>query len=61
LEALDAVHIRLNILERDSVGALERVTFAVSASSKCHRELLTELRTSDATDQVTAFRDEEED
>jgi putative Mg2+ transporter-C (MgtC) family protein len=61
LEVLDKSHIRLNILERDTVGALERVTFAVSANSHRHRELLDELRESDATDHVTAFRDAEED
>jgi len=61
LEVLDKSHIRLNILERDTVGAVERVTFAVSASSHRHRDLLDELRASDATDHVTAFRDAEED
>jgi putative Mg2+ transporter-C (MgtC) family protein len=61
LTVLDKGHIRLNIVERDTVGALERVTFTVSASSVRHQQLLAELRECDATDQVSAFRDEQED
>jgi hypothetical protein len=48
-------------MDRDKVGELERVTFAVSASSARHKQLLAELVECDATDHVTAFRDEEED
>jgi putative Mg2+ transporter-C (MgtC) family protein len=61
LKVLDKGHIRLNIVERDRVGALERVTFTISASRDRHTQLLAELRASDATDQVSAFRDEQED
>ena len=61
LAVLDREHLRLNIVERDKVGALERVTFTLSASSARHKELLTELTASNATDKVVAFRDEEED
>jgi putative Mg2+ transporter-C (MgtC) family protein len=61
LEVLDKGHIRLNIVERDTVGALQRVTFTVSASRDRHAQLLAELRASDATDQVSVFRDEQED
>ena len=61
LSVLDKAHIRLNIVERDMVGELERVTFTVSASSARHQELLAELVACDATDKVSAFRDEQED
>jgi putative Mg2+ transporter-C (MgtC) family protein len=61
LTVLDREHLRLNIVERDKVGMLERVTFTVSASSARHRELLAKLIASDATDHVVAFNDEEED
>ena len=61
LAVLDREHLRLNIVERDKVGALERVTFTLSASSARHKELLAELTASNATDKVVAFRDEEED
>lgn len=61
LAVLDREHLRLNIVERDTVGALQRVTFMLSASRARHRQLLAELVASDATDKVVAFRDEEED
>ena len=61
LSVLDKAHMRLNIVERDKVGALERVTFAISASAARHKQLLVELNASDATDQVVVFRDEQED
>jgi len=61
LSVLDREHLRLVILDRDKLGAQERVTFAISASSSRHRALLAELVASDATDHVVAFRDEEED
>jgi putative Mg2+ transporter-C (MgtC) family protein len=58
---LDREHMRLVILDRDKLGAVERVTFTLSASSARHKKLLTELIESDATDKVVAYRDEEED
>jgi putative Mg2+ transporter-C (MgtC) family protein len=61
LAVLDREHLRLNIVERDTVGAQERVTFSISASDGRHKKLLAELNASDATDKVVAFRDEEED
>ena len=61
LAVLDREHLRLNIVERDKVGSLERVTFTISASSARHKELLAKLIASDATDHVVSFSDEEED
>ena len=61
LSVLDRMGIRLNVQERDSVGGLERITFAVSANDKRHSQLLRELRESDAADQVVVFRDSEEE
>jgi putative Mg2+ transporter-C (MgtC) family protein len=61
LSVLDRMGIRLNVQERDSVSGLERITFAVSVSDKRHAQLLQALRESDATDQVVAFRDSEEE
>lgn len=61
LSVLDKSRIRLNIVQRDQVGALERVTFSVSASSTRHRQLLQQLVACDATVHVSSFRDEEED
>lgn len=61
LAVLDREHLRLKILDRDKLGAQERVTFSISASSVRHKELLAKLNASDATDKVVAYRDEDED
>jgi putative Mg2+ transporter-C (MgtC) family protein len=60
-KVLDRERLRLNVVDRDKVGGQERVTFVISASSARHKKLLGELVECDATDHVTAFRDEEED
>jgi putative Mg2+ transporter-C (MgtC) family protein len=49
----------LNIIERDTVAAMERLTFVVKGNAKMHAQLLAELRASDEADQVLAFRDVE--
>jgi putative Mg2+ transporter-C (MgtC) family protein len=61
LSVLDREHLRLKIVDRDKLGAQERVTFSISASSVRHKELLAKLNASDATDKVVAYNDEEED
>jgi putative Mg2+ transporter-C (MgtC) family protein len=61
LAVLDREHLRLNILERDTLGGLQRVTFTISASDARHKRLLGELNASPDTEKVVAFRDEEED
>lgn len=61
LKVLDATKLRLNIIERDTLGKVERVTFAVAATHQVHYRILNELQASDATDSVRAFRDEQED
>ena len=42
-KVLDREQLRLNVVDRDKVGAMERVTFAISASSARHKQLLAEL------------------
>jgi putative Mg2+ transporter-C (MgtC) family protein len=59
--ALDKYHLRLNVVERETMGATRRVTFTVSVNNARHKKLLAELIACDATDHVTSFRDEEED
>lgn len=59
LSVLDRAGERLRILDRDSVGMLQRVTFVINANHAEHQRLLSELKASDATDQVVAFRDVE--
>ena len=61
LAVLDREHLRLKIVDRDKLGAQERVTFSISASSVRHKELLVKLNASEATDKVLAYNDEEED
>ncbi len=59
LSVLDRAGERLNVVERDSVAGLERVTFVIKANKKTHARFLAELRACDAADQVVAFRDVE--
>jgi putative Mg2+ transporter-C (MgtC) family protein len=61
LKVLDAVGQRLAVLDRDNIAGLERVSFTVTTTRKMHQKLFTELRSSDATDQVVMFRDSEEE
>jgi putative Mg2+ transporter-C (MgtC) family protein len=61
LSVLDRMAVRLNVLERDNMAGLERMTFTVSTNSKGHKRLLQELRESNATDRVVVFRDIEEE
>jgi len=61
LSVLDKAHLRLDIVERDTLGTQERVTFTVSASRARHKQLLADLIASDATDHVSSFREEEEE
>lgn len=61
LQVLDHSGIRMNVIERDQLGQLERVTFMVSANTLRHQALLSELRKSDNTDQVMAFPDTDQD
>ena len=61
LAVLDREHLRLKIVDRDKLGAQERVTFSILASSVRHKELLAKLNASDATDKVVAYNDEDED
>ena len=60
-KVLDSAKQRLSVLDRDNVAGLERVSFTVNATQREHARLLHELRDSDATDQVVAFRDLEEE
>jgi len=61
LSVLDRERLRLNIVDRDKMGDMERVTFSISATSARHKELLARLVASDVADTVISFRDEEED
>jgi putative Mg2+ transporter-C (MgtC) family protein len=61
LSVLDRFEIRMNVIEKDSVAGLERLTFVLSTSRKKHDRVLESLKAADATDEVVAFHDEEEE
>jgi putative Mg2+ transporter-C (MgtC) family protein len=61
LNVLDRLNLRLYVVDKDSIADLERLTFALTTDRRRHTELLTALRQSDQTDEVIAFRDEEEE
>jgi putative Mg2+ transporter-C (MgtC) family protein len=61
LKVLDLEGVRLNIVDRDSYAGEQRITFAVTCGVEKHNRLLTELRATDATDEVVVFRDAEEE
>ncbi len=61
LRVMDGLGQRLTILDRDIMAGVQRVSFEVTATRKTHSKLLSELRASDATDQVIAFHDKEEE
>jgi len=61
LSVLDRMGIRLNVIERDNVAGLERITFAVTTNSKRHIRLSQELRESKNAGEVVVFRDLEEE
>jgi hypothetical protein len=61
LEVLDRFKVRMNVVDRDSLGATERVTFMVNANRARHDALLAELTKCDRTDHVMSFPDIEQD
>ncbi len=61
LDAMDKAGERLSSVERDAIGELQRVTFAVTATHRQHERLLGKLRAEPAIDRLLTFRDPEED
>lgn len=61
LKVLDASGLRPQVRDRDNVAGMERVSFSVVATRRAHARMLSDLRGSDATDEVVAFRDTEEE
>ena len=61
LAVMDRENRRLDDLENQPVGALQRLSFDVSANKRCHRRLLAELKATPAIDDVRAFRDPEDE
>jgi putative Mg2+ transporter-C (MgtC) family protein len=61
LKVLDAAKQPLQVVQRDNIAGMERVAFSVMANRRTHKQVLEELRASDATDQVVVFRDVEDE
>ncbi len=61
LDAMDKTGERLKDVERDCIGKLQRVSFALTATKKQHERLHTQLIAEPAIDALHTFRDPEED
>jgi putative Mg2+ transporter-C (MgtC) family protein len=61
LKVLDAAGMRMRVLERDNIAGMERIAFLLMATPRLHAKLLSELRASDATDQVVVYQDTEDE
>jgi putative Mg2+ transporter-C (MgtC) family protein len=61
LDAMDKQQLRLTGVERDSIGVLQRVSFALSATRRRHERMKTLLRAEPAISELKTFRDPEED
>jgi len=61
LDAMDAAGERLTTVDRDAIGDLQRVSFALTATKKQHERLHTKLLAEPAIDALKTFRDPEED
>jgi len=61
LSAMDKAGERLSNVERDTIGELQRVSFALTATKKQHERLRVHLRAQPAIETLLTFRDPEED
>jgi putative Mg2+ transporter-C (MgtC) family protein len=61
LDAMDKAGERLTGMDRDTIGELQRVSFAVIATKKKHERLRGTLLAEPAIDALLTFRDPEED
>lgn len=61
LDAMDAAGERLTTVDRDAIGDLQRVSFALTATKKQHERLHGKLLAEPAIDVLKTFRDPEED
>jgi putative Mg2+ transporter-C (MgtC) family protein len=61
LDAMDTAEERLTGVERDTIGTLQRISFALTATKKQHARLHGKLLDEPAIDALLTFRDPEED
>jgi putative Mg2+ transporter-C (MgtC) family protein len=61
LDAMDKERQRLHHIDRDTVGAIERVSFTISATKRNHERIYNRLRNEPEIADLKTFRDPEED
>ncbi len=61
LRVLDGLGKRLGAVEKDTVGALRRVSFTITATRKLHARLLAELKAGAPTGEVMVFPEPEDE
>jgi putative Mg2+ transporter-C (MgtC) family protein len=61
LDAMDKAGERLTDVQRDAIGELQRVSFALTATKKQHQTLRVKLLAEPAINALFTFRDPEED
>jgi putative Mg2+ transporter-C (MgtC) family protein len=61
LGAMDKAGERLCCMENDAIGALQRVTFSLTATKKRHQRIHESLLSQPSIDELLTFRDPEED
>jgi putative Mg2+ transporter-C (MgtC) family protein len=61
LGAMDKAGERLITVDSDAVGDLQRVSFSVTSTRKCHQQLRGSLQAEPAIDRLLVFHDLEED
>lgn len=61
LKVMDHENRRIDDLANQPIGALQRLSFSVSANHRTHRRMLAELRSALASAEVHAFREPEDE
>jgi putative Mg2+ transporter-C (MgtC) family protein len=61
LDAMDKVHERLEGVDRDAIGTVQRVSFSINATKRRHESLRICLLAEPAINDLKTFRDPEED
>jgi len=61
LDAMDKAGERLSNVERDTIGELQRLSFALTTTKTRHERLRLQLHAEPAIDAILTFRDPEED
>lgn len=61
LHVMDRENRRVDDLVNEPLGALQRLSFSISASRRAHRRMLAELKTAPAFSEVRGFRDPEDE